>query len=131
MGKLYPSLDQAYESGRKELTTNDINNVLEMAVRDHQPPVAGLNRIKIRFGHLGGHEPLQIVIHGNQLDKLPKSYQRYLVSYFRKAFQLRGVPVKITFRTGANPFTPKFKKPSFRERYQIKNKDKEKSRGRK
>jgi GTP-binding protein len=131
VGKLYPSLDQAYESGRKELTTNDINNVLEMAVRDHQPPVAGLNRIKIRFGHLGGHEPLQIVIHGNQLDKLPKSYQRYLVSYFRKAFQLRGVPVKITFRTGANPFTPKFKKPSFRERYQIKNKDKEKSRGRK
>ena len=124
VGKLYPSLDVAYESGRKELSTNDINNVLEAAIRDHQPPMSGLNRIKIRFGHMGGHEPIHIVIHGNQLDKLVKSYQRYLIACFRKAFQLRGVPIKITFKTGSNPFAPKFKNPSFRKRYQIKNKGK-------
>jgi GTP-binding protein len=116
VGKLYPSLDLAYESGRRELSTNDINNVLEAAMRDHQPPMGGLQRIKIRFGHLGGHEPLQIIIHGNQLDKLVKSYQRYLIGCFRKAFQLRGVPIKMIFKSGKNPFAPKkFKRLKPRE----------------
>jgi GTP-binding protein len=116
VGKLYPSLEHAYESGRKDISTNDVNRILEAAVRDHQPPMVGLHRIKIRFGHLGGHEPLHLIIHGNQLDKLPKSYQRYLVTTFRQAFKLRGVPIKMTFKTGINPFAPKkFKRLKPRE----------------
>ena len=44
------------------------------------------------------------MIHGNQTDKLPEAYRRYLVNRFRKAFRLQGTPVRILFKTGDNPF---------------------------
>jgi len=104
VGTLYPSIDLAYESGRRDLSTADINRVLEAAVRDHEPPMVGGRRIKIRFGHVGGHQPLQIVLHGNQLERIPGSYKRYLIQVFRKAFKLRGVPIRLTCKSSVNPF---------------------------
>jgi GTP-binding protein len=44
------------------------------------------------------------VIHGNQTDKLPESYHRYLINRFRKAFKLKGTPVRLAFKKGKNPF---------------------------
>ena len=41
---------------------------------------------------------------GNQLDALPESYSRYLVNSLRDAFDLPGVPIRLSLRTGANPY---------------------------
>ncbi len=61
-------------------------------------------RIKLRYAHQGGRNPPVIVIHGTQTAKLPEAYRRYLVNRFRKAFRLQGTPVRISFKTGDNPF---------------------------
>ena len=45
-----------------------------------------------------------IVIHGKQIESLPDSYRRYLASYFRKTFNLVGVPVRVQFVNDKNPF---------------------------
>ena len=50
------------------------------------------------------HAISTIVIHGNQLDRLPDSYRRYLERVFAEAFELRGTPVRLQFRTGHNPY---------------------------
>jgi GTP-binding protein len=47
------------------------------------------------------------VIHGNQTDKLPEAYRRYLINRFRKAFKLKGTPVRLAFKTGTNPYKDK------------------------
>ena len=44
------------------------------------------------------------MIHGNQTNKLPESYHRYLINRFRKAFKLKGTPVRLAFKKGKNPF---------------------------
>ena len=44
------------------------------------------------------------MIHGNQTERLPEAYRRYLVNRFRKAFRLKGTPVRLAFRTSDNPF---------------------------
>ena len=60
--------------------------------------------LKVIYAHQGGKRPPTIVIHGNQTQRLPGSYRRYLVNRFRKAFRLRGTPVRIELRTGRNPY---------------------------
>lgn len=107
VGNLYASIDQAYESGQKQISTADVNRVLEIAVRDNSPPMKNSRRIKLRYAHVGGHNPLKIVIHGNQLEKLPENYQRYLMQVYRKAFKLRGVPIHIQLIKSENPFSKK------------------------
>ncbi len=51
----------------------------------HQPPLARGRRIKLRYAHQGGKNPPVIVIHGNQVERLPDSYQRYLAHFFSQA----------------------------------------------
>jgi GTP-binding protein len=60
--------------------------------------------VRLRYAHQGGRYPPLIVIHGNQAERLPAHYRRYLENAFRQALKLKGTPVKVEFRTGKNPF---------------------------
>ncbi len=104
VGHLMKAVDAAYRAAVSDLKTSDLTNILEQAVMEHQPPMTRGRRIKLRYAHQGGKNPPIIVIHGNQTDAVPASYQRYLMNRFRKAFRLWGTPVRIEFRTGDNPF---------------------------
>ena len=41
---------------------------------------------------------------GNQTDKVPNAYQRYLEKVFRRELDLQGTPVRVEFRTSDNPY---------------------------
>ncbi|MCE5420074.1 MAG: ribosome biogenesis GTPase Der, partial [Acidithiobacillus sp.] len=47
---------------------------------------------------------------GNQLNRLPGAYKRYLESAFRKALGLGPVPLRLLFRQGENPYDPQAKR---------------------
>lgn len=102
--ELMESVQAAYESTTRDLSTGEINRVLEQAVQAHQPPAVLGRRIKLRYAHQGGSNPPLIVVHGNQTEKLPTAYKRYLANRFRDAFKLVGVPLLLNFKTGDNPF---------------------------
>jgi len=104
VGELFPQIRQAHDSAMRELSTPELTRVLERAVQAHQPPLVRGRRIKLRYAHQGGRNPPVIVIHGNQTAAVPATYRRYLVNTFRAAMQLSGTPVRIEFRTGANPY---------------------------
>ena len=48
--------------------------------------------------------PPTFVLFGNQLNGLPKSYQRYLVNGLRETMDLPGVPIRMVTRQGDNPY---------------------------
>ena len=104
VGKLYHAIDEAYESIMKEIATPLLTKALEKAVETHQPPLVKGRRVKLRYAHIGGHDPLVIVVHGKQTMSLPGSYKSYLSNYFRKAFDLRSIPVLIKFKNDENPY---------------------------
>ncbi len=104
VGNLFPAVEEAYKSAYKELNTNLLTKILEKAVLDHAPPLVQGRRIKLRYAHAGGHNPPVIVIHGNQVDHVPVSYQRYLINTFRHFLKLVGTPIKLVFKSGENPF---------------------------
>lgn len=104
VGNLFAGVNQAYHAAHKKLTTSRLTKVLQDAVTDHQPPLVSGRRIKLRYAHAGGHNPPVIVIHGTQAKKLPVSYQRYLMNYYRNVLRLQGTPIRIELREGENPY---------------------------
>jgi len=101
---LLRSVDAAYASAMAKLSTPKLTRALAAAVQRQQPPRAGMGRPKLRFAHQGGQNPPLVVIHGSALDRIPATYRRYLEHFFAEAFQLRGTPLRIQFKTGANPY---------------------------
>ena len=104
VGDLLPAVERAYKAAMRNMSTTELTNELEAAVMAHPPPLARGRRIKLRYAHQGGRNPPVIVIHGNQTERLPEAYRRYLVNRFRKAFKLKGTPVRLAFKKGKNPF---------------------------
>jgi len=107
VGELYSSIEKAYESAFKRLSTPYLTKILEDALTDHQPPLVNGRRIKLRYAHMGGSNPPLVVIHGNQTESVPNSYRRYLENTFRRVMQLEGTPIRVEFKTGENPYAGK------------------------
>jgi len=107
VGNLFDSINEAHASAGKKMTTPELNKILGDAVLQHNPPLVHGRRIKLRYAHSGGNYPPCIVIHGNQVDKLPDSYKRYLANAFQSRLKLTGTPVKLEFKAGENPFKDK------------------------
>jgi len=104
VGGLFPSVDEAYLSAFRTLTTPKLNRVLQDAVTATPPPMTRGRRARPKYAHQGGKNPPRVVIHGNQVASLSKSYRRYLANTFRKAFQLVGTQVWIDCRQEKNPY---------------------------
>ena len=69
VGDLYGSVEKAYASASKKLSTNQLTLLLERITASHAPPVINGRRIKLRYAHPGGSNPPLIVIHGKQTNK--------------------------------------------------------------
>ena len=104
VGELLGSVDAAYSAAMAKLPTPKLTRTLLEAIARQPPPRSGLFRPKLRYAHQGGMNPPTIVNHGNQVDRLPDSYRRYLERVFADTFRLRGTPVRLQFRTGENPY---------------------------
>jgi len=115
VGDLFHSINAAYASATKEISTSDVTRILETATESHPPPLVRGRRPKLRYAHVGGYNPPTIVIHGNQTEELPGSYERYLSNYFRQTMKLVGTPVRIYLKTGDNPFKGKKNKLTGRQ----------------
>ncbi len=109
VGHLYESVEEAFISATKRISTSMVTKILDMAVFDHQPPMHQGRRIKLKYAHAGGYNPPIIVIHGNLAKNLPISYKRYLMNYYRKSLKIMGTPIRIEFRETSNPFAGKKK----------------------
>jgi GTPase len=98
------SVDRAYAAAMAKLSTPRLTRALQSAVERQQPPRAGLVRPKMRYAHQGGMNPPLVIVHGSALKHVPAAYRRYLERFFADAFELRGTPLRIQFKTGVNPY---------------------------
>lgn len=104
VGNLFGTIDRIGKCIKAEPATPLLNRILQDCIEQHLPPLVHGRRIKLRYVHLGGHNPLRVIIHGNQTDHVPEAYRRYLANSFRKALKLVGTPILIEFRQGDNPY---------------------------
>ena len=103
---LLKSVLEAHRAAFAKLPTPKLTRVLQAAIEHQAPPRKGQgsSRPKLRYAHQGGQNPPVIIIHGNSLENVPKTYQRFLEGRFREAFQLQGTPLRIEFKSSKNPY---------------------------
>ncbi|MGL5139260.1 MAG: ribosome biogenesis GTPase Der, partial [Beijerinckiaceae bacterium] len=84
---------KAEEIWSRRVSTSKINRWLEAAVGQNPPPAVSGRRIKIRYMTQVKSRPPHFALFGNQLDHLPRSYERYLINQMRDDFDLPGTPI--------------------------------------
>ncbi|VFP83244.1 ribosome biogenesis GTPase Der [Candidatus Erwinia haradaeae] len=104
---VFTSITEAYDCATRRIHTSQLTRIMHQATQEHQPPLIRTRRIKLKYAHAGGHHPLLIVIHGNQVKSTPDCYKRYLVNYFRQSLNLRGIALRLQFKEGNNPYINK------------------------
>jgi len=107
VGDIFKSINKIEKSLDIAVSTSDMTDILEYAVNKNPPQLVNNRRIKLRYAHIGGTNPIRVIIHGNQIDRVPDSYRRYLTKIFRKKLRLVGTTVLIDFRGGDNPYKDK------------------------
>jgi GTP-binding protein len=75
-----------------------------MAIQRHPPPAVNGKRIKPKYMAQTKARPPTFVLFATRADQLPESYRRYLINSLRESFDLPGVPLRITIKSGANPY---------------------------
>ncbi len=105
--KLFESVLEAYTCSTQRMNTSLLTRIMKMAVDSHPPPLIRHRPVKLKYAHLGGHNPPIIVIHGNQVSNLSDAYKRYLSNYFHRSLQVIGTPLCIQCKEGYNPFATK------------------------
>ncbi|PPI86683.1 ribosome biogenesis GTPase Der [Candidatus Pantoea edessiphila] len=101
---LFKSVNEAYICSRKHVNSSLITKIMNLATKNHKPPLINGNPIKMKYAHIGSHNPLTIIIHGNRLKFLPKTYKRYLVAFFSKSMNIIGSLIRIQLKETKNPY---------------------------
>jgi GTP-binding protein len=90
------------------ISTGRLNRWLAPVIEETPPPAVSGRRVKIRYMTQPKARPPFFVLFGNQVEKIPESYKRYLVNGLRETFSLFGVPIRLSMRSGGeNPYAPK------------------------
>ena len=107
VGELFTAIEKVGKAINRQIKASRLTEILRDATNAHPPPLVHGRRIKLRYAHIGGVNPLRIVIHGNQTEHVPEAYRRYLSGIIRNRLKLTGIPVLIELRSGENPYQGK------------------------
>jgi GTP-binding protein len=96
--KIFPRIDEIAASFRARFRTSELNQVLERAIRQHQPPsVKGKPRRFYYCTQLKSGPPT-FALFSNVDEPLHFSYRRYLENVFREELRVVGCPVRFVIR---------------------------------
>ena len=95
---VFDKVKEVFETSRRRITTGVLNDVLNDATDNLQPPLQGTRQLKIYYATQTGIQPPTFVFFVNDENLLPFSYERYLENYFRKTFPLEGTPIRFILR---------------------------------
>ncbi|WP_223251972.1 ribosome biogenesis GTPase Der [Paracoccus mutanolyticus] len=109
LDRLHNAILKAHEVWNRRVPTARLNQWLGAMTEAHPPPAPGGRRIRLRYMTQVRTRPPAFVVMATHVDKLPDSYQRYLVNGLRADFDMPGTPIRLTFRDQGtkNPYKDK------------------------
>jgi len=102
--RLMPAVLKAHKDWATKIKTRDLNDWLQLAIQRHPPPSVNGRRIKPKYMAQTKARPPTFVLFSSRADQLPDSYRRYLINSLRQSFDMPGTPIRITIKSGANPY---------------------------
>lgn len=110
LDRLLEAVTQTHEVWNRRVSTGRLNRWLDRATAQHPPPAVSGRRLRIKYLTQVKTRPPGFMASCTRPDAVPKSYERYLVNGLREAFDMPGVPIRMVFRTGDNPYAGKARK---------------------
>ena len=104
LDRLMPAVVKAHTDWSTKIKTRDLNDWLKLAVERHPPPAVNGRRVKPKYMAQTKARPPTFVLFASRADKLPEAYRRYLVNSLRHSFELPGTPIRISVKSGKNPY---------------------------
>ena len=98
MDRLHNAIMRAYEVWNRRVTTAQLNRWLSGMMEAHPPPAPQGKRIKLRYMTQAKTRPPGFVVMCSHPDKVPESYNRYLVNGLRLDFDMPGTPIRLWMR---------------------------------
>lgn len=108
--RLMPAVAKTYDDWCARIKTGDLNRWLKYAMERNPAPSVNGKRIKPRYMAQIKARPPTVVLIASRGDQMPEQYKRYLVNGMREAFDLPGVPIRLTVKQSSNPFAHKAKR---------------------
>ena len=96
--RLHDAILRAYEVWNRRVTTAQLNRWLAGMLEQHPPPAPQGKRIKLRYMTQAKSRPPGFVVMCSHPDKMPESYNRYLVNGLREDFDMPGTPIRLHMR---------------------------------
>jgi GTP-binding protein len=110
LDRLMQAVTDIHAVWNRRVPTNALNRWLGHALETHPPPAVRGRRIKLNYITQAKTRPPSFVMFCTRADAIPEAYQRYLVNDLREAFDLPGVPVRLTLREKENPYAGRKRK---------------------
>jgi GTP-binding protein len=108
LDRLMTAVFAVYKLWNTRVSTGRLNQWLQAMTEGHTPPLSSSGRrVRLRYMTQVKARPPTFAIWASRPDDLPESYRRYLVNGLREDFHMVGIPVRLTFRKGKNPYAKK------------------------
>ncbi|MDK9696763.1 MAG: ribosome biogenesis GTPase Der, partial [Siculibacillus sp.] len=107
LDELMKAVESVHRTWNARVSTARLNRWLETVLDRHPPPAVSGRRLKIRYATQAKTRPPHFVVFCSRPEALPESYVRYLTNDLRDRFGLAGVPLRISLRSGENPYHDK------------------------
>jgi GTP-binding protein len=104
LDKLMQNIIDTDKVWNKRISTAKLNRWLDSVTTQHPPPAVSGRRLKLKYMTQVKARPPAFMISCTRPDALPESYVRYLTNGLRVDFDMPGVPIRIHFKAGENPF---------------------------
>ena len=102
--RLMPAVFKIHTDWATKIKTRDLNDWLQLALQRHPPPSVNGRRIKPKYMAQTKARPPTFVLFSSRADQMPEQYRRYLINSLRESFDMPGVPLRITLKSGKNPY---------------------------
>ena len=96
--RLLAVIDEVEAARRRQVTTGELNRVLERATRAQTPAGAGRGAVRIRYAVQTGVAPPTFTLFTSRGARLHFSYERFIKNQLREAFGFKGTPIRLKVR---------------------------------
>ena len=87
-----------YERSKNSIPTNKLNSLVEKVMNENPPPAEKGKVVKINYCVQVHKQPVVIALFANYPKLIKVSYQRFLMNQIRLNFDLKGLPIRLSFR---------------------------------
>ena len=98
LSEIMEKVDYVYENASRRITTGVLNDILQDAILNFEPPAKNGQRAKILYATEPSTNPPKFVFFCKEPKLINFSYERYLENRLREKVDFSGTPITLTFK---------------------------------